>query len=369
VSTHRTRFRILAVLAATALVTSISAAGAAASQQDSSRTVASSTAGHAQAATSSLAPCTAPLYGPDKDCESTSPVVDRWVTFHSGAQSCTYTQFVDWGDGSSSSRTFTNPIPAQYLIASHKYSTDTGTTIYTETVTSSVDSGTCEPIATTVFQFTYLSSVPAPWWVGLGISQACANDLYPDPIGVVGSEKDLGESLGLFKVAGRWAVLFGVLTVVDDVYGIYEVLFVIPKDCAVNKAYSLGPALPLAYAYGASHPGKLFKPKGRVLQPPHITGIYGYQKGSLVYFSLAYADPDHDAKGFGFVGIKGAGWAEENHSFSSPSYGIVGKDRIDYPFNLGCGTAHQYKSYVEAWIYDSQGIRSNPVQVALTCAT
>ena len=38
-------------------------------------------------------------------------------------------------------------------------------------------------------------------------------------------------------------------------------------------------------------------------------------------------------------------------------------------FNLGCGTAHQLNSYVEAWIYDSQGIRSNPVEVALTCTT
>jgi eukaryotic-like serine/threonine-protein kinase len=59
----------------------------------------------------------------------------------------------------------------------------------------------------------------------------------------------------------------------------------------------------------------------------------------------------------------------ENHPFSSPSYGIVGHDRIDYPFNLGCGTAHQVNSYVEAWIYDSQGLRSNPVDVALTCTT
>jgi hypothetical protein len=50
-------------------------------------------------------------------------------------------------------------------------------------------------------------------------------------------------------------------------------------------------------------------------------------------------------------------------------YGVVGKDRIDYPFNLECGTSHEYTSYAEAWIYDSQGIRSNPVEVALTCTT
>jgi hypothetical protein len=359
------RIGLLPVIVVIALVTSMTTGTAhAASYQGSTQAAVS-----AEAVGSGLAPCTYPLFGPDKICESTSPTVERFVQFYSGDESCTYTMFVDWGDGSSSSRTFTDPIPAVYPIASHTYSTGTGTTTYSETVTSSVDSGTCAAVPTTAFEFTYLSSAQAPWWVGLGISQACANDLYPDPISVVGNEKDLGESLGLFKVAGRWAVLFGVAGFVDDVYGIYEVLFVIPKDCSVNKAYSLGPALPLAYAYGARHPGKLFKPTGKVLQPPHITGIYGYQKGSLVYFSLTYADPDHDAKGFGFVGIKGAGWAEENHPFSSPSYGIVGNDRIDYPFNLACGTAQQYRSWVEAWIYDSQGIRSNPVEIALTCTT
>ena len=124
-----------------------------------------------------------------------------------------------------------------------------------------------------------------------------------------------------------------------------------------------------AFDYGVSHSGKLFKPTGKVLQPPQITRIYGYQKGVLDYFSLTYSDPDHDAKGFGFVGINGAGWVEENHPFSSPSYGIVGHDRIDYPFNLLCGTPQEYKSWVEAWIYDSQGIRSKPVEIVLTCTT
>ena len=27
--------------------------------------------------------------------------------------------------------------------------------------------------------------------------------------------------------------------------------------------------------------------------------------------------------GFGFVGVNGSGWAEENHPFWSPSYGII----------------------------------------------
>jgi hypothetical protein len=54
---------------------------------------------------------------------------------------------------------------------------------------------------------------------------------------------------------------------------------------------------------------------------------------------------------------------------SGEGHGIVGDDRIDYPFRLGCGTSHEDKSNVEAWIYDSQGIRSDPVEVASSCTT
>lgn len=50
-----------------------------------------------------------------------------------------------------------------------------------------------------------------------------------------------------------------------------------------------------------------------------------------------------------------------------PSYGIVGSDSIAYPFNEGCGTAQQYDSYVEAWIYDTAGDRSAPVVIHLVC--
>jgi hypothetical protein len=362
VGKHRTKIRLLAVITAATLVTSISAAGAqATSYQGSSRSA------QATATTSSLAPCTTPLYGPDKDCESTSLVVDRWVTFQPGAQSCTYTQFVDWGDGTSSSHTFTNPIPDQYLIASHAYRPETQTTTYTETVTSSVDSGTCEPIATTVFHFTHLVSGVAPSLdrqslEGLGISKACTGSLLAD-IAKSPAEKAVVALLGLFEVKLAKSPTVGVVFFLLDAFLVIDLV----HSC-VEQNTELS-VLPSAFAYGASHPGKPFKPSGKVAPRPQITGIYGYQKGSLVYFSLNYADPGHDAKGFGFVGINGAGWKEENHPFSSPSYGIVGKDRIDYPFNLECGTAHQYKSYVEAWIYDSQGIRSNPVEVALTCTT
>lgn len=98
-----------------------------------------------------------------------------------------------------------------------------------------------------------------------------------------------------------------------------------------------------------------------------ITSATTYQQGALVYFSIHYSDPNHIAQGFGFVGVKGSGWAEEQHPFTSPSYGIVGPDSIDYPFNVGCGTSQQYSSYVKAWIYGSGGVHSKPVVIHLTC--
>jgi eukaryotic-like serine/threonine-protein kinase len=102
---------------------------------------------------------------------------------------------------------------------------------------------------------------------------------------------------------------------------------------------------------------------------PQITSVGTYQQGVLVYFNVRYADPGHNAVGFGFVGVNGSRWAEENHPFSSPSFGIVGTDSIAYPFNEACGTAQQYASYVQVWIYDTAGAHSNPVVIHLVCAT
>jgi hypothetical protein len=100
---------------------------------------------------------------------------------------------------------------------------------------------------------------------------------------------------------------------------------------------------------------------------PQIASVGTYTQGALVYFDIHYTDPGHDAEGFGFVGVNGSRWAEENHPFSSPSYGIVGTDSIAYPFNEACGTAQQYASYVQAWIYDTAGDRSTPVVIHLIC--
>jgi hypothetical protein len=102
-------------------------------------------------------------------------------------------------------------------------------------------------------------------------------------------------------------------------------------------------------------------------QIPQITQTSTYQKGVLVYVRVQYSDPSHYAQGFGFVGANGAQWAEENHSFADPSYGIPGPDRIDYPFNLGCGTSSESSSDVQFWINDTAGGRSQPEIIHLAC--
>src|SRR5271156_5937237 len=144
---HIVRIRLLSTITVVALVVgmcAVSAVGAGPAGANTAISAVATGPAGADSTSSSLAPCTKPLFGPDKDCESTSPLVDRWVTFESGAESCTYTMYVDWGDGTSSQRTFTDPSPGVTLfIDSHKYGAEAQTTTYTETVTSSVDSGTC----------------------------------------------------------------------------------------------------------------------------------------------------------------------------------------------------------------------------------
>ena len=100
---------------------------------------------------------------------------------------------------------------------------------------------------------------------------------------------------------------------------------------------------------------------------PQITHVSTYQEGVIVYARVQYSDPGHDAAGFGFVGANGAGWAEENHSFADPSYGIPGPGRVDYPFNIGCGTGSEDTSDVQFWINDTAGDRSEPVIIHLAC--
>ena len=89
----------------------------------------------------------------------------------------------------------------------------------------------------------------------------------------------------------------------------------------------------------------------------------------MVYFEISYADPGHNAAGFGFVGVDGSDWAEQSYSFSNPASGIVEAETVAYPLNQGCGTGLEYTSTVKAWIWDSAGISSKPVVIHLACTT
>ena len=174
-----------------------------------------------------LAPCTKPLFGPNKDCESTSPNVDRWWS-STAAESCTIQFQVNWDDGTSSTRTFVDPPKGLHLIASHTYK---GYTEYSEVVTSSVLSGNCSPVPTTTFEITHLPSSLPSFLESLGILPACYADFVPNPADISLKEIDLGDTLGLYKIGKKLGALFKVTHVAGVAY---LVLFELPFDCAVK---------------------------------------------------------------------------------------------------------------------------------------
>jgi serine/threonine-protein kinase len=102
-------------------------------------------------------------------------------------------------------------------------------------------------------------------------------------------------------------------------------------------------------------------------QSLEITGVSTYREGVLVFLSVSYRDVDADARGFGFRGVNGSGWAEETHLFEAPSFGRVRPGGVDYPFNHGCGQPAAAESDVEFWVYDSGG-RRDTIVAHLDCA-
>jgi hypothetical protein len=40
---------------------------------------------------------------------------------------------------------------------------------------------------------------------------------------------------------------------------------------------------------------------------------------------------------------------------------------VSFPFNLHCGTPQHTKTWVAAWVYSKDSIRSQAVRIALTC--
>jgi len=121
-----------------------------------------------------------------------------------------------------------------------------------------------------------------------------------------------------------------------------------------------------ARAAGASRRART---RSAAAPPPRITAAYTYQQGEMVYFVLYYADPGHDAAGFGFVGVDESDLPRQVFPFSSPGAGVVEAGIISYPLNQGCGTGQEYTSSVKAWIYDKAGARSKPVVIHLACTS
>jgi hypothetical protein len=99
-----------------------------------------------------------------------------------------------------------------------------------------------------------------------------------------------------------------------------------------------------------------------------ITATSTRTEGDVVLVHADFKDEDGDANAFGFRGVKGAEWAEEQHDFAHPSYGKVTSTSIEYPFNARCTGDARDSSDVELWIVDAGGRRSSPVIVHLECA-
>jgi hypothetical protein len=97
--------------------------------------------------------------------------------------------------------------------------------------------------------------------------------------------------------------------------------------------------------------------------PPIITKTDTFREGDLEYVKVYFKDPDQDASGFGFTGIYGSPWAQEQHPFTSPSFGTVSPGVVEYPFNLGGGAGTP--SDIAFWISDSEGQNSAPVAIHL----
>ncbi len=145
----------------------------------------------------------------------------------------------------------------------------------------------------------------------------------------------------------------------------------IPSATATATKSPAAPASPTASPSPSPSPSASASPHSPLSSPspdpPQITSVGTYRRGIWVYFDVHYAAPGQGVEGFGFMGVNGSRWVEEIYPFSSPHRGIVGPDSVAYPLNLGCGTARQHQAEVEAWIYDTVAIRSQPAVIHLAC--
>jgi hypothetical protein len=138
------------------------------------------TAAHATTAAASSTPCT---FGAVATCQSTDATVTVDLSY-SGASACTFSERVDWGDGSSSTGVITDPPDGYTRVGEHAYA-KTGT--YTIAYFGQVTSGNCTAYLGS-YQFT-LAAAPAP------VSGTAAGATYV----ALGDSYSSGEGLGPFK--------------------------------------------------------------------------------------------------------------------------------------------------------------------------
>jgi hypothetical protein len=102
---------------------------------------------------------------------------------------------------------------------------------------------------------------------------------------------------------------------------------------------------------------------------PSITHYETFVEGDFVYIRLYHTG---SPTGFGFVGVNGSGWAQEEIPFSGPTSPYWTRvspngDRVDYPFNHLCSTHPENKSDIDMWVYSSTQ-RSPRVGINLACS-
>ena len=97
-------------------------------------------------------------------CKSTDPTVAYYDSPTGNILNCTFAFDVTWGDGSSTTKTLTDPPAGHNLVAKHAY---VGPGVYTVTVTVTVTVGTCTG-TNSVHTFTLTSpgTEPQPDWAG-----------------------------------------------------------------------------------------------------------------------------------------------------------------------------------------------------------
>jgi hypothetical protein len=148
----------------------------------------------------------------------------------------------------------------------------------------------------------------------------------------------------------------------------------VPGTFCEHKKYALSPDPGKAdqVGYGLTERGGKFLalktfPEIFMTTGPHIAHYGTFVEGDFVYIRLYYTG---SPTGFGFVGVNGSGWAQEEIPFSGPTtpyWTRVSSGRVDYPFNHLCSTAPGNKSDIEAWVYSSTQ-RSTRVRIPLACS-